>query len=251
MLACAATCATSFVTTAPRVGLVPASSAPLPQGCAARAEPARMSVDVLVGPYLAALDEHYFTTTATQALLLVGSGDVLAQQIELNAARKHGEYVEYDPTRTARMAALGMLIGGFGTARWLQFLEYMLPADAAVGYPGYSALGNLPTWLYAPLLRFFAAHDINVDLSAVATADLVVIKAILDACFWAPLANTAYLVLTPLLEGKSVENVQSILSERFVPVMKTELATFFPYNLVSFSLIPPLVRPFTTGFISM
>ena len=33
--------------------------------------------------------------------------------------------------------------------------------------------------------------------------------------------------------------------------MKTELCTFFPYNLISFSLIPPLVRPFTTGFVSM
>ena len=56
---------------------------------------------------------------------------------------------------------------------------------------------------------------------------------------------------TPLLEGESVETVCGILKERFVPVMKTELATFFPYNLVSFSLVPPLVRPFTTGFISM
>ena len=33
--------------------------------------------------------------------------------------------------------------------------------------------------------------------------------------------------------------------------MKTELMTFFPYNLVSFSVIPPLLRPFTTGFVSM
>ena len=33
--------------------------------------------------------------------------------------------------------------------------------------------------------------------------------------------------------------------------MKTELKTFFPYNLLSFSLVPPLVRPFTTGVVSM
>eukprot|EP00966_Prymnesium_polylepis_P277715 6416225-Prymnesium_polylepis.1 len=33
--------------------------------------------------------------------------------------------------------------------------------------------------------------------------------------------------------------------------MRTELSTFFPYNLVSFSLVPPLLRPFTTGFVSM
>jgi hypothetical protein len=30
-----------------------------------------------------------------------------------------------------------------------------------------------------------------------------------------------------------------------------ELSTFFPYNLIAFSLIPPLLRPFTTGLLSM
>ena len=79
----------------------------------------------------------------------------------------------------------------------------------------------------------------------------MIVKALVDACFWAPLANTGYLVLTPLSEGKSVEEVRGMLRERFVPVMKTEWCTFFPYNLVSFSLVPPLIRPFTTGFVSM
>ena len=88
-------------------------------------------------------------------------------------------------------------------------------------------------------------------MSIVSSANLVVIKAILDACIWAPLANTGYLILTPLLEGESVESVGGLLQEQFVPVMKTEFATFFPYNLISFSLVPPLVRPFTTGFVSM
>jgi hypothetical protein len=58
-------------------------------------------------------------------------------------------------------------------------------------------------------------------------------------------------VLTPLLEGQSVEQVRRMLNKEFVPVMRAELSTFFPYNLVSFSLIPPLVRPFTTAFVSM
>ena len=76
-------------------------------------------------------------------------------------------------------------------------------------------------------------------------------KACIDAGFWAPIANTLYLVLTPLSEGESVEAVKQSTAAKFVPVMKTELMTFFPYNLVSFSVIPPLLRPFTTGFISM
>merc|ERR1712166_418221 len=67
----------------------------------------------------------------------------------------------------------------------------------------------------------------------------------------APIANTAYLILTPLTEGASLEEVGAQLGENFLPVMKTEMGTFFPYNLVAFSLIPPLVRPFSTGLLSM
>merc|ERR1711865_536730 len=80
-----------------------------------------------------------------------------------------------------------------------------------------------------------------------ATDDLLVlVKATLDSCVWAPVENTLFLVLTPLLEGAS-----SLLSDNFLPVMQTELGAFFPYNLLAFSLIPPLLRPFSTGLASM
>jgi len=119
----------------------------------------------------------------------------------------------YDAVRTLRMGLLGTFIGGVGTATWLKLLEGAMPGNGSV--------------------------------------DLVVKKACLDACIWAPIANTLYLILTPLLEGESVHTVRDHLNQKFVPVMQTELATFLPYNLVSFSLVPPLCRPFTTGFISM
>jgi hypothetical protein len=79
----------------------------------------------------------------------------------------------------------------------------------------------------------------------------VVEKALIDACVWAPIANGAYLGLTPLVEGAGLQRSGEVIQERFVEVMKTELKTFTPYNLVAFSLIPPLLRPFTTGFVSM
>jgi len=158
--------------------------------------------------YLSSLEHHYFRTTTAQAFSLVAAGDALAQAIEMRTGG-----VAYDPARTLRMGLLGLLIGGFGTARWLQVLERAVPGN---GSP-----------------------------------QPVIAKALLDACIWAPLANTAYLVLTPLTEGESPATVKRQLSEQFIPVMKTELASFLPYNLVSFSLVPPLVRPFTTGFISM
>ena len=94
-----------------------------------------LDLATLTAPYLHALDEHYFATTAVQALALVGAGDALAQLIEIKAARGDGEESEaprldfgelaasYDPRRTARMGLLGMFIGGFGTASWLQALR--------------------------------------------------------------------------------------------------------------------------------
>jgi len=159
------------------------------------------------------LAHNYLSTTAIQATLLVGTGDILAQAIETDGFSRKGGAEAYDAARTARMAMLGLIIAGFGTATWLRFLESQLPGHA--------------TW------------------------QRVVEKSTIDACIWAPIANTLYLVLVPLLEGKSPDEVGELLKEKIVPVMKTELCTFFPYNLISFSLIPPLVRPFTTGFVSM
>ena len=159
------------------------------------------------------LAHNYLSTTAIQATLLVGTGDILAQAIETDGFSRKGGAEAYDVARTARMAMLGLIIAGFGTATWLRFLESQLPGHA--------------TW------------------------QRVVEKSTIDACIWAPIANTLYLVLVPLLEGKSPDEVGELLKEKIVPVMKTELCTFFPYNLISFSLIPPLVRPFTTGFVSM
>ena len=227
----------------PAVSRISKDAYPVPAArTISRASPT-MSAD-LATAYITSLHEHYFATTAVQALVLVAAGDALAQQIELRGDEER----RYDPVRTVRMGLLGCVIGGFGTARWLQFLEAALPLREAE-VSSWSAFEALPMWTYAPALR--AAQDANLDLTLTGDAYFVVVKALLDACIWAPIANTLYLILTPLSEGKSVETVRGILKEQFVPVMKTEIATFFPYNLISFSLVPPLVRPFTTGFVSM
>ena len=182
------------------------------------AEPALSALADASTSYYAALETSYYQTTAMQAFLLVGTGDAISQAIEIHFAGKNSLGDEegsqrYEPSRTLRMATLGLFIAGFGTAFWLQHLERALPGHAS--------------------------------------AERVLHKSCLDACLWAPLANTLYLVLVPLLEGKRPAEVAAMLRERFLPVMRTELSTFFPYNLLSFSLIDPLVRPFTTGFVSM
>ena len=97
--------------------------------------------------------------------------------------------------------------------------------------------------LYAP--------DHGFGLDSVADDLLVLVKAVLDSCVWAPIENTLFLALTPLIEGASFDEVSELVNENFFPVMKTELGAFFPYNLVAFSLVPPLLRPFSTGLASM
>ena len=148
------------------------------------------------------------------------------------------------------MDTLGLIIGGLGTATWLRYLEDQLPvieSHAAASFV------DLPLWLYEPVLRAFelSGPEHSVGLDTVADSLLVVVKATLDVCVWAPIANTLYLALTPLSEGRGFASAAESIRDNFIPVMKSELRTFFPYNLVAFALIPPLVRPFTTGVLSM
>jgi hypothetical protein len=70
----------------------------------------RMSFD-LAATYLTALNEHYYQTTVLQALTLVSLGDVLAQALEKNNDDAQIK-MSFDWQRTARMGALGAVIGG-------------------------------------------------------------------------------------------------------------------------------------------
>ena len=160
----------------------------------------------MLAGYKYELATHFQATTCIQSFVLVGLGDTIAQGIE-------GKNKGYEPLRTAKMATLGLLVGGFGTSNWLMFLESQLPGHAH--------------W------------------------QTVLEKASLDAGVWAPVANGAYLFLVPLLDGASGDEALTMAQKEFFPVMRTEVTTFLPYNLLSFALIPPQFRPFTTGFVSM
>jgi Mpv17 / PMP22 family len=214
-----------------------------------RAPTTKMSFD-LATTYITALHNHYYPTTCLQALGLVSLGDVMAQCLETSSGDGNGAPISLDWRRTLRMGTLGVIIGGLGTATWLRYLEDQLPvieSHAAASFV------DLPLWLYEPVLRAFelSGPEHSVGLDTVADSLLVVVKATLDVCVWAPIANTLYLALTPLSEGRGLASAAESISDNFIPVMKSELKTFFPYNLVAFALIPPLVRPFTTGVLSM
>lgn len=223
-----------------RATLAVSSQNPIHAWRAPRHVSPRLSFD-LGASYIAALHEHYYVTASLQAFPLVSLGDLVAQRIERNGADDAAK-PPLDLQRTLRMGMLGTLVGGLGTATWLRWLEGHI-----------QTVGDLPVWLYEPVLRQLQlyAPDHGVGLDSVADDLLVLVKAVLDSCVWAPIENTLFLALTPLLEGASFDEMSGLVNENFFSVMQTELGAFFPYNLVAFSLVPPLLRPFSTGLASM
>ena len=161
--------------------------------------------------YRQASETHYLSMAAAQAGLLRGFADVVGQGLT------HPGH--YDPTHTAVMAGLGLLVTGYGGAMWLRHLETKLGS------------GTAP----ADVLR----------------------KTLTDYTCWAPCANTLYLLLVPLLTGHSLEASLAGLQAGFVSVMLLEASLFMPYNLFAFNSIPAPLRPpagallstlFTIGF---
>ena len=192
----------------------------------ARVPTTQMSFD-LSAVYQNALSTHYYETTCLQAGVLGSIGDVLAQALERPAATETKKACSLDWQRTLRTGMLGVVIGGLGDAMWLRYLEE----------PG----------LFEPILRAFDGHGVTLDADSL----LVVIKTTLDAFVWAPIANSLYLVLTPLSEGTDLAGIVHSLDDNFLPVMQSEWSVFLPYNLVAFAFLPPFIRPFTTGLVSM
>ena len=103
------------------------------------------------------------------------------------------------------MAALGATVSGCTNAGWSRWL------DNAVGH----------------------AHG----------ARDVVKKALIDFVLWAPVCNSSYLLLCPMMNGAGLAAALQNVSERFLSVMALEAAVFTPYHIAAFSSIPQEVRP--------
>lgn len=181
-------------------------------------------LEALSSEYLTALDQHYFATTCGQSFALVGAGDVIAQRIEqhIEARRRTSPAMSraaVNWARTMRFGVLGVLVSGLGTAYWLQCLEdWVGPTE------------GLAQW------------------------GLVAEKAAMDFCLWAPVANGFYVIAVPVMEGEvplTAPHMSTLLTQRFAPAMAAEFALFVPYDVLSFSLIPPLVRPLTASCVSL
>lgn len=113
----------------------------------------------------------------------------------------------FDPQHALAMACTGLCVSGIGGALWLRHLE--------------SALGSYDGSQHRPVV-------------AMALADL--------AC-WSPIANTANLMLVPLLTGHSYAAAVASAVAGLPSLMQLELCIYGPYNLCGFRWIAPNLRP--------
>ena len=90
------------------------------------------------------------------------------------------------------------------------------------------------------------------------SAGAVLQKTLLDYICAGTIANSAYLVLVPLLTAalagdipaSGAELLAGWTPEGFRSVMVLEASTFAPYNLLAFSCVPPELRPLTAAGVS-
>ena len=122
------------------------------------------------------------------------------------------QHAPADPTHAVAMAAIAAGVSGFGGAMWLRKLEGLYGTSTEPG--------------------------------------VVARKTATDYVFWAPIANTAYLLGLPLLTGHGAEAALSTWQAGFVSVMLLELSIFMPYNVFAFRMIPLEARPLVQTLLS-
>lgn len=169
---------------------------------------ARSPADVLhtrsAGERLAIAAKRYRVLSETHYLPMAATQSGLLR----GAADGVGQALTHgsvDPVHVGIVATIGFIISGLGGAIWLRHLD--------------SKLGS-------------GTHN-----------TLVLRKTLTDYTCWAPVANSCWLLLVPLLMGSSVEEAATSLHAGFASVMMLEASIFMPYNLLAFSSIPASLRP--------
>jgi len=156
-------------------------------------------------------EKHYLAVACAQSGLLRFSADGVAQVLR---------GVPIDVAHCAAMGTMGIVFSGLIGASWLRHLEGRLGGGRSAGD--------------------------------------VFKKASCDFFCYAPCANSAYLFFVPLLTllysqpadldlGAATSVALGVLQSGFLAAMAFELNIFAPYNLLSFRLIPPNLRPQTTA----
>tara|TARA_B110001452_G_C15099014_1_gene383239 strand:- start:42 stop:689 length:648 start_codon:yes stop_codon:yes gene_type:complete len=137
-----------------------------------------------------------------------------------DAASQQLMWHSVDQSHVAAMAILAACLSGALNAMWLKRLEATVPGTSA---------------------------------------GAVLQKTLLDYVCAGTIANSAYLVLVPLLTAalagdvvpaSGAELLAGWTPEGFRSVMVLEACTFAPYNLLAFRCVPPELRPLTAAGVS-
>ena len=140
------------------------------------------------------------------------------------------------------------LLGGVADAASQQMLTHSVDTDHVAAMAILAAC--LSGALNAVWLRQLEAAVPGTSTEAVLK------KTIFDYVFAGAIANSAYLVLVPLLtaalagEVSGGDPLDGWTVDGFRSVMMLEACTFAPYNLFAFKVVPPFWRPLTAAGVS-
>lgn len=152
--------------------------------------------------------DNYLLAAAVQAGILRSLANLVAQMVMVS--NKCEEEVRLSTVLS--MGALGATVSGLGGASWQRMLERRLGRSVGRGH---------------------ARH--------------VAMQAAANLLFWAPLANTVYILGLSLLRGECLASAWDGLTRRFASVMLLELSLFVPYSALAFRTLPLEYRPLASS----
>lgn len=155
--------------------------------------------------YRRLMQRRYLLLASVQAAVLRGGADVVGRS--LIPAEAYALDVEATNVYVhgAALGFVALFVSGVGCASWQRLLEASAGSET--------------------------------------TPEIIVLKCTADYFIWAPIANTLYLVLVPLLMGQTPAAAFQIMLDGFGAVSLLELCIWTPYNLLSFRFLPLELRP--------
>eukprot|EP01114_Cavostelium_apophysatum_P012003 TRINITY_DN2664_c0_g1_i1.p1 TRINITY_DN2664_c0_g1~~TRINITY_DN2664_c0_g1_i1.p1 ORF type:complete len:199 (+),score=25.89 TRINITY_DN2664_c0_g1_i1:25-597(+) len=144
------------------------------------------------------LDTNPLFGKAVTSATLMSAGDLLAQFVVEPFSKGHRE--SYDPSRTARMAAIGMFFNGPAMHYWYSFLYSKFPAKTWTGLAQ---------------------------------------KVALDQTIFGPAVVAGFFTLNDAMSGKSPAQIKEKLKEEYVPAMKANWTVWPLAMLINFKFVPP------------
>ena len=142
------------------------------------------------------MKKNPFVTQSVLTGMLLGVGDIIAQQIETDK--------KYSTKRTLKMAAFGLFAVGPVVVTWMNLLDKVKLASV------YSTLG---------------------------------VRLALDQFAFTPFSLAGFFTGMSLMEGHSLEQTKTKLSEKYFDTLKASWSVWIPIQAVNLGFVPVAHRP--------